>query len=147
MSVSVPVVRDARASDAAALAQLCAQLGYPAEKTEAMPPRLARMTADDKTRVFVAEAGGTVVGVATVHVRLTLNHEHPLAQLTLLVVDETRRGQGVGRALVDRVEQFAQEWDCRRIVVTTALQRAGAHAFYDRIGYRHTGRRYGKDFD
>jgi hypothetical protein len=31
--------------------------------------------------------------------------------------------------------------------VTTALQRAGAHAFYERIGYRHTGRRYGKDFD
>jgi hypothetical protein len=30
--------------------------------------------------------------------------------------------------------------------VTTALRRADAHAFYERLDYKHTGRRYGKDF-
>jgi GNAT superfamily N-acetyltransferase len=85
--------------------------------------------------------------LATVHLRHTINHEAPIAQLTLLVVDESRRSRGVGRALVEAAERWAHAEGCHRIVVTTALQRTGAHAFYERIGYRHTGRRYGKDFD
>lgn len=140
------VVREATASDAHALAHLCTQLGYPTEPS-AMPRRLAQMKADDNVNVFVAERGGEVVGLATVHLRIALNHVHPLAQLTLLVVDEAQRGAGAGRALVDRVERFAREHGSVRIVVTTALQRTGAHAFYERLAYRHTGRRYLKDFD
>ena len=50
------------------------------------------------------------------------------------------------RALVDEAEAWARAQGCRRIIVTTALHRTGAHAFYERIGYAHTGRRYGKDF-
>jgi GNAT superfamily N-acetyltransferase len=86
------------------------------------------------------------MGLVTIHVRYTLNHEAPIAQITLLVVEESSRGQGVGRALVEATERFALERGAKRIVVTTALQRADAHAFYERIGYAHTGRRYGKDF-
>jgi GNAT superfamily N-acetyltransferase len=63
------------------------------------------------------------------------------------VVEESMRGTGVGRAIVDEAERWARERDCHRIVVTTALRRADAHAFYERIGYTHTGRRYAKDFD
>lgn len=140
------VVRDATASDAHALARLCTQLGYPTEPG-ALPHRLAEMKADNNVNVFVAERGGEVIGLATVHLRIALNHAHPLAQLTLLVVDEAQRGFGVGRALVDRVERFARERGSVRLVVTTALQRTGAHAFYERLAYRHTGRRYLKDFD
>lgn len=138
-------VRDAVAADADGLARLCAQLGYPSPPA-AFPERLARMTRDDLVRVFVATDGGRIAGLATAHIRHTVNHDHPLAQLTLLVVDETVRGTGVGRALVERVERFARDGGCARIVVTTHLDRAGAHAFYERLEYTHTGRRYAKDF-
>ena len=139
-------VRDARADDADALSRLCAQLGYPATES-VIPPRLARLQADPNARALVADAGDGPIGLATVHLRHTINHEAPIAQLTLLVVDESQRTHGVGRALVEAAEQWAHAKGCHRIVVTTALQRADAHAFYERIGYRHTGRRYGKDFD
>ena len=139
-------VREARGEDAAALARLSTQLGYPAVADD-MPARLNRLGGDANARVLVADSDGEAVGLATVHVRYTINHAAPLAQLTLLVVDETRRSRGVGRALVEAAERWAHERGCHRIVVTTALQRADAHAFYERIGYRHTGRRYGKDFD
>ena len=46
----------------------------------------------------------------------------------------------------EAAEDWARQCGCKRIVVTTALQRAGAHAFYERLAYAHTGRRYGKDF-
>ena len=138
-------VREASASDAGAVARLCAQLGYGADAV-AVPGRLARLNASGGARALVATQGGDVIGLATVHLRHTLNHEAPLAQLSLLVVDETLRARGVGRALVAAVEAWAREQGCHRIVVTTALHRSDAHAFYERVGYTHTGRRYGKDF-
>lgn len=139
-------MRDARFEDAEAMSRLCAQLGYPAQPTM-MGPRLARIQRDPNARVFIAETEGAPIGLATVHLRHTMNHEAPIAQLTLLVVDETQRSRGVGRALVDAAERWARAQGSHRIVVTTALQRADAHVFYERIGYRHTGRRYGKDFE
>lgn len=139
-------MREARTEDAEAMSRLCTQLGYPAQ-SGAMPQRLIRLQRDPNARALVAEAGDGPIGLATVHLRHTINHEAPIAQLTLLVVDESRRSRGVGRALVEAAEQWAHAQGCHRIVVTTALPRADAHAFYERIGYRHTGRRYGKDFD
>ncbi|MEP6491553.1 MAG: GNAT family N-acetyltransferase [bacterium] len=137
-------IREARTTDADALARLCAQLGYPAEPS-AMPARVVRLAADGNTRALVAVYEDMVVGLATVQSRHTLNHEAPIAQLTLLVVDEANRKGGVGRALVSAAERWAIGRGCKRIVVTTALPRLDAHAFYERIDFRHTGRRYGKD--
>jgi GNAT superfamily N-acetyltransferase len=138
-------VRDAVTDDAEALARLCTQLGYPADPG-AMPERLAKLAADPNARAVVAVVEGNVAGLATVHLRHTMNHEAPIAQLTLLVVDEQQRTRGVGRALVGAAEQWARSRGAKRIVVTTALQRVDAHAFYEKLQYRHTGRRYGKDF-
>jgi GNAT superfamily N-acetyltransferase len=131
--------------DAEALARLCTQLGYPAESPD-MPARLERLAADLNARALVAVAGGKVLGFATVHLRDTLNHPTPIAQLTLLVVDERVRSRGVGRVLVERAETWARERGARRMTITTGLDRARAHAFYEKIGYTHTGRRYGKNF-
>lgn len=141
-------VRNARPGDAPDLARLCTQLGYPST-ADVMPSRLSKLTGDsgDNARAFVAESKGAAVGLLTIHLRHTLNHEAPIAQITLLVVDETVRARGVGRALVDAAERWARERNSRRINVTTQLSRDGAHAFYERVGYRHTGRRYGKDFE
>ncbi len=138
-------VREARAGDADGLARLCTQLGYPAD-TAAMPSRLARLCEDSNARAFVAVQGRDLVGLVTVHLRDTLNHPTPIAQITLLVVDEATRSKGVGRALVGACEEFARERGVRRMAVTTALDRSGAHVFYEHVGYRHTGRRYAKDF-
>lgn len=139
------LVRDARGSDAGALARLCTQLGYPASAS-VMPGRVARLGDDPNARALVAERDGQVIGLATIHLRYTMNHEAPIAQLTLLVVDEANRSHGVGRALVDSAEAWAKQRGSRRINVTTALNRGDAHAFYERLSYAHTGRRYGKDF-
>jgi GNAT superfamily N-acetyltransferase len=138
-------IREPKSGDAESLARLCTQLGYPAGAS-ALVRRLAHFETDANARAFVAELGGEVLGLTTVQLRFTLNHEAPIAQITLLVVDEANRSGGIGRALVAAAETWAHERGAKRIVVTTALDRAGAHAFYERIGYKHTGRRYGKDF-
>jgi GNAT superfamily N-acetyltransferase len=138
-------VRDAEERDAPAMASLCGQLGYPTP-TEAVMPRMDRLREDGLTRVLVAVLDDAVVGLATIHLRHMINHEAPIGQLTLLVVDERVRGTGVGRILVAESEAWARARGCKRFVVTTALRRSEAHAFYEKLGYTHTGRRYGKDF-
>jgi GNAT superfamily N-acetyltransferase len=140
-----PIVRDAQPFDADALARLITQLGYPTSPST-LPGRLSRLGSDANARAFVAESDGDIAGALTIHLRDTLNHDRPIAQITMLVVDENQRGSGIGRALVDAAEQFARDRGCHRINVTTQLMRAGAHAFYERVGYTHTGRRYAKDF-
>jgi GNAT superfamily N-acetyltransferase len=137
-----PLIRDARADDAAAIATLLGQLGYPVEP-EAVPPRLERLAAAGD-RAVVAEVDGDVVGLASLRVSQSIEYDTSAGQLASLVVDEAHRGMGVGRALVEAMEAEARARGCGAFFVTTAERRADAHAFYERLGLDHTGRRYGK---
>ena len=137
-----PTIRDARAADAAAIAELLWELGYPAGGA-AVTSRLERLVIVGD-RVFVAEADGKVVGLAHLHVSPTIEHERPAAKLGALVVAESHRGRGIGRLLVEAVEEEATARGCSMFFVTTAERRADAHAFYERLGLERTGRRYGR---
>jgi len=136
-------VRRAQPADAERIANLLTQLGYPTA-TDDVPVRLSRMTDGGRAAVFVAERAETVLGVATAHIVSVINRPHDVAWLTALVVDESTRGSGVGRALVESVEAFGRQSGCGWLSVTTHERRADAHAFYQRIGFEHTGRRFGK---
>ena len=138
-------IRPATDADAAALASLLAHLGYPADAAE-LPERLQRLRSagDD---AFVADVDGATAGLATVHSRSVLHAARPVVQLTALVVPPEMRGRGVGRALVDEAERWGKAHGADRLVVTTALHRADAPPFYERLGFEHTGRRYVKRFD
>ena len=74
----------------------------------------------------------------------SLEYDEPAGKLAALVVDEARRGTGVGRALVEAIEAEARARGCGILFVTTAERRADAHAFYERLGLEYTGRRYAK---
>ena len=145
MATTQFTIRAPTATDAEALARLSTQLGYPADAAS-MPERVTRLAGDPNARAFVASDGERVVGMTTIHLRDTLNHATPIAQITLLVVDEAIRSRGAGRALVEAAEAWAHSRGAKRVAVTTKLDRVGAHAFYERVGYAHTGRRYAKDF-
>ena len=138
-------IRPARAEDRDAIADLLGQLGYPTSP-DAVPARLERMQIlGDK--VVVGELDGRVVAVAALQVAPTLELDAPAAKLAALVVDERNRGTGVGRALVEALEAEARSRGCGVFFLTTAERRAGAHAFYRRIGLEETGRRFAKRLD
>src|SRR4051794_37721688 len=146
MPDDVVTIRPATAADAAPIAELLGQLGYPCEAS-AVPERLSRLGAGHDAAAIVAVLDGTVVGLATMHSRIVLHSADPVAQLTALVVPETRRGRGVGRALVAAADAWARERGAKRLVVTTALHREDAPRFYERLGFSHTGRRYARPID
>jgi len=52
--------------------------------------------------------------------------------------------RGVGRTLVQLAEASLLQRGARVLVVSSGNHRDDAHAFYERLGYRFTGRRYKK---
>ena len=136
-------IRDARPDDVPALTRLVDQLGYPTS-AEAVAARLLRLEESPADCVFVAELDGEVVGAASVHYSLTLEYDEPAAKLSAIVVDEGHRRRGIGEALAKAVEEEATRLGCCLVFLTTAERRADAHAFYRRLGYEETGRRFAK---
>jgi GNAT superfamily N-acetyltransferase len=127
-------IRAARTYDAAAIAQLCAQLGYPATRQQ-IATRLAGIESEPASRVLVAEdREGRVAGWLHVAARAQLT-EDPSAEILGLVVEESARGAGIGAALVRAAEEWARSQGCVRIRVRSRDTRERAHAFYEREGY------------
>ena len=138
-------IRDARVDDAAAIAGLLGQLGYPAD-VPAVETRLQQL-AIVGDRVVVAESDDEVVGLAQLHVSPALEYDRPAAKIAALVVDEQRRGQGIGRTLVNAMEEEARRRRCVLLFLTTSVRREDAHDFYRRVGLEETGKRFGKVLD
>ncbi|HEY2067478.1 MAG TPA: GNAT family N-acetyltransferase [Gemmatimonadaceae bacterium] len=135
--------RVATPEDAPALADLLGQLGYPTS-AESLPTRVAALNAQGGV-VFVAVAEeGRVVGLASGARHATIHADGEVAYITALVTDGNARRQGVGRALLAALEQWALTHGCTRLSVTSAEHRADAHAFYPRCGFPYTGRRFTK---
>jgi GNAT superfamily N-acetyltransferase len=136
------LIRDARPGDADAVARLLGQLGYPAEPP-AIVSRLERL-AIVGDRVVVAEVGEEVVGLAHLQVTPAIEYDRPAAKIGALVVDDSHRGEGIGRALVEALEAEARARGCALLFLTTSARRNDAHEFYRRVGLEETGKRFTK---
>ena len=139
-------IRPAEATDAAGLAALFTELGYP-EGGEGLPARLASASMDPGQLVLVAEDGGRLVGAATLAFVPVLHESRRWCRLSALVVAETARGRGVGRRLMDAAERAAVHAGCSRIEATSRMSREHAHAFYRRRGYATSSRHFLKRLD
>ena len=124
------------------MAGLLTQLGYPVEAAT-VEGRFQRLAVVGD-RVVVAELEGEVVGLGHLQVAPAIEYDRPAAKIGALVVDEGHRGQGIGRALVQALEDEARLRGCVLMFLTTSEHRDDAHAFYERVGLQQTGRRYGR---
>lgn len=138
-------IRHGIPADTEVMATLLTQLGYPVE-ADAMLLRLQRLSAG-RGVVLLATRDARVIGLATAHVLSVINRERDVCWLTAMVVDETVRRAGVGRALAAAVEAHARAQGCEWLSVTTHERRADAQDFYLAIGMAQTGRRFGKALD
>jgi len=127
------MIRPAELRDAAEIAQLSRELGYPAVSGET--ERLEILLELAGHAVFVAEgAGGDLAG--WVHVFAAYRLASPsFGELGGLVVTERLRGQGIGRALVEAAEMWARAQGLAKLRVRSNAVREGAHGFYSHLGF------------
>jgi GNAT superfamily N-acetyltransferase len=136
-------IRDVDDADAAGVVRLLAQLGYPTDEATILR-RLERIRASRSDRLFVAELDGELVGLAGIHVSPSLEYDEDAAKVSAIVVDAAQRRRGIGRALLSAVEAEARRRGCALVFLTSAERRRDAHAFYRRLGWEETGRRFAK---
>ena len=137
-------IRAAELADAAVLANLMDQLGYPTRTSE-MEMRLSTILPDARYRTWVAVCQGKVCGMIGTFCHQVYEHNDPTARILALVVDQSVRGIGVGKALVAAAEADLADRNIIRLAVNTRLTRKEAHAFYERVGYEKNGFRYVKN--
>lgn len=52
-----------------------------------------------------------------------------------LVVDKDHRCIGIGRILIQQIEQWASLAGCEGVMLRSNIKRQEAHLFYEKIGY------------
>lgn len=128
-------IRPLTLEDAAAVAALSGDLGYPADPA-AMESRLAALLAESGHALFGAEAeDGTLLGWVHVCARLLLI-DSPSAFVEGLVVGAAARRGGVGRALMAAAEGWARSRGAESLRLRSGATRTDAHAFYRALGYQ-----------
>lgn len=114
--------------------ELLAQLGY-GNTTNELTRRLRRLATDPKHLVQVALGDGDEV-VGVIHAtELEVLESGRRLEIVGLVVDETVRGRGVGRALVLAAERWAVEHGLQHASVRSNVVRTDSHEFFMRQGY------------
>jgi GNAT superfamily N-acetyltransferase len=137
-------LREPTSEDAAAIAELLGELGYPTTAQQAAE-RLDRIAADPSTVAFVAEVEGQVAGLGALHAQNLVERDELGCEVAALVVGERFRRRGIGELLMRAIENEARVRGAKYVVLNTAHRRSDAHAFYEALGYEHTGRRYAKE--
>jgi GNAT superfamily N-acetyltransferase len=129
-------LRRARLSDAARIAELSGQLGYPTTEKQ-MKMRLKGVMQNKEAACFVAQSRDDNL-IGWIHVSSTpLLEVERRAEVNGLVVDEAARSRGAGALLLAAGEKWARGKRCRSMSVRSNVLRERAHGFYLRHGYEH----------
>jgi GNAT superfamily N-acetyltransferase len=138
------MIRNATPADAAAIAPLMGELGYPATTGE-IEARLAPfLTSGEPPLVW--DEGGALLGVLVWHVTPNLHRAGPVGRTVALVVSEAARGRGLGRALVAELETRCRALGCVMMEVSSNMRRGEAHRFYEGLGYERSSYKFAKAF-
>jgi ribosomal protein S18 acetylase RimI-like enzyme len=137
-------VRRAEPGDADGVLALMEGLTRPAVADDPAPQRevfLAHLDREDAA-IFVAEAGGELVGAVSLWIQPRLNWTTPQGWIPDLYVDPAFRRRGAARALLDACAELCRERDCHVLVLESGHHRAEAHRLYESYGFEHYARAY-----
>lgn len=128
-------LRPATLADAAAIAALTAELGYPGD-IAATRHRLEQLLPVPHELVLVAEQAAVVIGWLHAHTSVALESGLQ-AEIIGLVVSADHRRTGAGRTLVRAAEAWAIARGAPVVVVRSNVLREESHRFYLSLGFTH----------
>jgi GNAT superfamily N-acetyltransferase len=141
-------IRAARRDDFEVVARLLEELGRPAvtSATEADCRAVyEKEVFDPDCHHIVAEDERGVTAFASAYFRSRLNHPTEEVWVADLIVTESARRRGTGRALLEEIEQRARDRGCHKIELESAYFRAEAHHMYRQFKMRDVGKSFEKE--
>ena len=131
-------VREAQLEDAPDVARMLLELGYDGEEA-LVRRRLERVLGTTDHVVFLAvERPHGVVGMVHASVSISLQ-DRPRANVHVLVVASANRCAGTGRALLERLHNWALRRGIDDVGTEFPRHRKAGHLFYGKLGYSVTG--------
>jgi len=107
-----------------------------------LPGRIDQVAADPASLLLVAERSGRLAGSAFVTVCLdTMYGDRPYLVIENVVVEETARGAGVGRRLLEAVDRVAIEAGASKVMRLCSVARTEAHRVFGGRGYTANAKR------
>ena len=137
------MIREAVDGDAAGIAALIVELGYPVT-AEDVTSRMTMLRALGHAPLVAEDESGRLIGCVTISRTPVLHRDAQVGRLSMLVVTADRRSSGTGTGLVREAETRLAALGCKMVEVTSNLRRAEAHRFYERLGYERSSYRFGK---
>lgn len=131
------MIRSVQVKDAGQIRNLCHQaLGYDStlEKVTAQIDKFNQPDSGHFCFVYEEDQTGHILGYVEAEVYESLYSDAGLNVLGLAVFPSAQ-GHGIGRQLMERVEELAKSRHSAFIRLNSASHRKEAHIFYEHIGY------------
>ncbi len=127
-------IRECTLSDAEAISRLNRdEMGY-AFSVELTEEKLLLLLHSGRDKIFVAETNGNVIGY--IHANdYDLIYAHHMKNIMGIAVASDYRQCGVGRALLQQVEEWATAAGAESVRLVSGAERTEAHEFYKKCGY------------
>lgn len=132
------MIRTVQVKDAGQIRDLCHQaLGYDStlEKVAAQIDKFNQPDSGHFCFVYEEDQTGKILGYVEAEVYESLYSDAGLNILGLAVFPFAQ-GRGIGRQLMERMEDFAKSHQYTFIRLNSASHRKEAHVFYEHIGYK-----------
>jgi GNAT superfamily N-acetyltransferase len=94
------------------------------------------MDPNSELDAFGAFDGTRMVGIVHTVIQVLTSFEKPACYLSDLFTDESVRGKGIGRALIEYVYGFAHAKNCERVYWLTHETNTAGRALYDKVAER-----------
>ena len=128
------IIRECALSDAQALSRLNRdELGYD-YSPELTSEKLNLLLSSASDKIFVAEADNTVIGYIHANDYDLLYAPH-MKNIMGIAVSSSYRHCGIGRALLQKVEEWAISTGAESVRLVSGSERKDAHEFYKKCGY------------
>ena len=130
------MLRDLKTTDVAAICEINKEaLGY-SFSLEETSSQLAKLSQDPHHFLlgFEEPTNHDLLGYVHAEVYESLYSKPGFNILALAVLPQTQ-GEGIGKTLLEGLEQEAEKRGYNFIRLNSADHRTGAHAFYERVGY------------
>lgn len=129
--------REINTADAPEVAEICkSALGYDIN-VESVKRQIAKLTNDKNQHIIIGyEDKETRKIIGFIHAQMYESFYSDLGLNILgLAVNPDFQGRGIGRKLMNKLENYAVDNNISFIRLNSAMRREEAHKFYEHIGY------------
>ncbi len=101
---------------------------------------------DPHVYLVVMSTGNKIIGFASMRWKYDLWTQGKVAHLDEIIIDDSCRGKGIGKKLLNHLEKKAKQLKCNVIICESALKRKKTHRFYTKLDWTKYGYAFYKFF-